>query len=404
MVQKIIKSILKISLLFFLITFFINFQMIAVNSATNNVNNKESPIVGGPPQLVADHYIPEPDEYNIETWVENLNIPWELVFLTEGKALVTERGGSVRLIENGILQEKPYKVINEVEHIGEGGLMGLAKHPDYPEQKYLYIMYTYRAGESNTVFNRVSRYYDTDSTLEFDKIIIDNIPASNVHNGGRIAFGPDYMLYICTGDTWQSDIAQQLTSLGGKILRLTADGEIPNDNPFPDSPIYSLGHRNVQGITWHPETGTLFSSEHGPTGEFGLYNRDEINVVKKGANYGWPLVFGAAHTEPYIDPIIMWENATPPSGMTFWNNQLFVATLRSQALIRIDLELINGLYQIKSIDRLFAYDMFSGNFGRLRDAVVGPDSALYVLTNNYDGRGWPLEGDDKIIRLSLKQE
>jgi glucose/arabinose dehydrogenase len=329
-----------------------------------------------------------------------LDIPWELIFLSENKALVTERDGQIRLIENDTLQEKPYKIIEQVAHIGEGGLMGMAKHPNYPEQKYLYVMHTYQ--EDNNIFNRVTRYYDTDTTIEFDKVIVDRIPGSRVHNGGRIAFGPDGMLYITTGDTWQSEIAQDINNLGGKILRLTPEGEIPNDNPFDDSPVYSLGHRNPQGIAWHPETGNLFSSEHGPSGEFGLRDKDIINIIVKGGNYGWPLVLGDANIEPYIDPIIMWPVATPPSGITFWNNRLFVATLRSQALIRIDFSLSDDRYEVTSIDRLFAKDWHSGTFGRLRNAVVGPDNALYVLSNNLDGRGSPQEGDDKILRITLK--
>jgi quinoprotein glucose dehydrogenase len=238
--------------------------------------------------------------------------------------------------------------------------------------------------------------------MEFDRVIIDKVPASSVHNGGRIAFGPDRMLYITTGDTWHSEIAQNVDILGGKILRLTADGDIPADNPFPGSPVYSLGHRNPQGLAWHPETGTLFSSEHGPTGEFGLYSRDELNIIEKGGNYGWPLVVGAAGIEPYKDPIIMWLQTTPPSGMAFWNGYLFLATLRSETLIRIEVAQTGNTYEIKNIDRLFAHDWFDGTYGRLRDAVVGPDNALYVLTNNYDGRGFPQEGDDKILRITLK--
>jgi len=366
----------------------------SLNAQTNQ------PIVGNPPQKVEDNFILEPAEYHVETWVENLDIPWELIFLSSYKALVTERAGQIRLIEDGILQEKPYKIIDEVAHIGEGGLMGMATHPNYSEQKYLYIMHTYQ--EDNNIFNRVTRYYDTDTTIEFDKVIVDRIPGSRVHNGGRIAFGPDGMLYITTGDTWQAEIAQDINNLGGKILRLTPEGNIPDDNPFDDSPVYSLGHRNPQGIAWHPETQTLFSSEHGPSGEFGLRDKDMINIITKGGNYGWPLVLGDANIDPYIDPIIMWPQATPPSGMTFWNGDLFVATLRSQALIRIDITQSDDSYEVTGIDRLFSNDWFSGTYGRLRNAVVGPDNALYVLTNNRDGRGRPREGDDKILRITLK--
>jgi len=379
-----------------LISLFFNLTILA----NGNQVEFSNPLVGELPQKVEDLFIPEPDEYDIETWVENLRIPWELVFLSEDKALVTERGGRIRLIESGILQEEAYKVIDEAEHIGEGGLMGMAKHPDYPNQKYLYVMYTYR--ENNAILNRVVRYIDTGTTMEFDRTIVEAIPGSRVHNGGRIAFGPDSLLYICTGDTWQSEIAQDINNLGGKILRFTPDGDIPADNPFAGSPVYSLGHRNPQGLTWHPKTNALFSSEHGPSGEFGLRDKDIINIIESGNNYGWPLVLGDANVEPYVDPIIMWPRATPPSGMTFWHDHLFVATLRSQALIRIDITHSGDSYEVTGIDRLFANDWSSGIYGRLRDTVVGPDNALYVLTNNYDGRGTPREGDDKILRITLK--
>jgi len=381
-------------LLFVLLLIIFSIGEFSVNTQTNQ------PIVGNPPQKVKDNFILEPVEYSVETWVENLDIPWELIFLSENKALVTERDGQIRLIENGILQETPYKVIDEVAHIGEGGLMGLTKHPDYPDQKFLYIMYTYQ--ENNAIFNRVARYRDLDNTMEFDKIIIDKIPGSQVHNGGRIAFGPDGMLYVCTGDTWQAEIAQDINNSGGKILRLTPEGDIPDDNPFANSPVYSLGHRNPQGLAWHPDTETLFSSEHGPSGEFGLRDRDIINIIEKGGNYGWPLVLGNANVDPYIDPIIMWPQATPPSGMAFWNGDLFLATLRSRALIRISMMPKDDSYEITAIVRLFATDLSNGTYGRLRSAVAGPDNALYVLTNNRDGRGTPQEGDDRILRITLR--
>jgi len=155
-------------------------------------------------------------------------------------------------------------------------------------------------------------------------------------------------------------------------------------------------------LAWHPETDALFSSEHGPSGEFGLFGRDIINVIVKGGNYGWPLVLGDANINPYRDPIIMWTSATPPAGMAFWNSDLFVATLRSQALIRIKLTPSGNTYEATDIDRLFADDWYRGIYGRLRDAVVGPDGALYILTSNHDGRGRALKDDDKILRLTLK--
>lgn len=356
------------------------------------------PVVGGAPQAVEDEFVAEPEDYYVETWVDDLHIPWSLVFLDDNRALVTERAGRIRLIENGSLQAGAYSRIDAVEHSGEGGLMGIAKHPEYPDAPFLYVMYTYRDGDS--LYNRVERYEDTGDKLIRENVIVEAIPGHRVHNGGRIAFGPDGMLYITTGDVWEAEIAQDLETLGGKILRVTPDGEIPDDNPFEGSPVWSLGHRNPQGLAWHPETGVLYSSEHGPSGEFGLQGKDIINVIEKGGNYGWPLVLGDAGVDPYIDPIILWPRATPPSGMAFWQGRLYVATLRSESLIRIDVQDENGEPTVKSIDRLFAKGPFDGVYGRLRDAVAGPDGALYVLTSNRDGRGSPRAGDDRILRLT----
>jgi len=357
-----------------------------------------APVTGDPPQKVEDVLIADPARYKVESWVKDLDIPWSLVFLTEERTLVTERKGNIRLIERGILREEPYTVIGDTAHSGEGGLLGITKHPLYPGEPFIYVMYTYRDGGS--VLNRVARYRDTGTTMVPDRVIIEEIPGHSVHNGGRISFGPDGMLYICTGDTWKAGIAQDPANLGGKILRLTPEGDIPDDNPFRGSPVFSLGHRNPQGLAWHPETGDLFSSEHGPSGEFGLRARDEINTIFPGGNYGWPIVVGAADKEPFIDPLIMWPRATPPSGMAFWDDSLFVATLRSRALLRIELQTSGEDYKVKKIERLFATDWSNGIFGRLRDAVAGPDGALYVLTSNRDGRGSPLPGDDRILRLT----
>jgi len=386
------KSLLSISLSSFLFLAFL---------AAGGIQGAfAEPVVGDSPQKIKDNFIPEPEEYHVQVWVDGLEIPWSLVFISPERALLTERSGKIRLIENGVLRQEPYKEIGAVEHVGEGGLMGLARHPDYPDEPYIYAMYTYR--ENGSLYNGVVRYVDTGSTLSFERMIVEHIPGHRVHNGGRIAFGPDGMLYITTGDIWQAEIAQDKNNLGGKILRLTPEGDIPGDNPFQGSPVFSLGHRNPQGLAWHPETGSLFSSEHGPSGEFGLRGKDIINVIVKGKNYGWPRVLGAADVEPYIDPIIMWIDATPPSGMAFWKNRLYVATLRSEALVRIVIEREKDAYLATAIDRLFADSQFSGSLGRLRDVVVGPDEALYVLTSNRDGRGSPMPGDDKIYRLTLK--
>lgn len=374
---------------------------------------RAAPVRGPQPQSVADRYVPEPPA-RVETWVTGLDAPWSLVFLPGGRALVSERPGRIRLIENGKLRAAPYTTLKsrgggdgiEEFHVGlvargEGGVMGLAVHPDFPKQPYIYLMHTYSDGGGD-LKNRVIRLRDEGDHAEPDRVILADIPGGRNHDGGRIKFGPDGMLYITTGETFEADLAQDMGSLGGKILRVTPDGAIPADNPFPGSPIYTYGHRNPQGLAWHPDTGELFESEHGPSGEFGTYAHDEINVIQPGANFGWPKVIGAPGDPRYRDPIAVWpESSTPPSGVTFWHGDLFVATLRSEALLRIGVAKGANGWKVTRIARWFATAPHEGHYGRLRDAVAGPDGALYVLTNNRDGRGNPRAGDDRILRITM---
>ncbi len=342
-----------------------------------------------------------------EVWIEGLEIPWSLVFTGDGRALVSERPGRIRLIKGGKLLPVPYAEI-DVAHGGEGGLMGLALHPNFPTQPYVYAMYTYQ--RDGQLFNRIVRFKDQKDKGIYDKVILDGIPGGRNHDGGRIGFGPDGLLYITTGETFKAELAQDLTSLGGKILRVNPEGEIPADNPFPGSPIFSYGHRNPQGLSWHPETNDLFESEHGPSGEYLLFANDEINMIVKGGNYGWPKVVGAPGRRPYIDPLIVWKKTTPPSGITFYSgkllshlkNDLFVATLKSQALVRIKLKREEKKYFVHDIERWFAREDGEGTYGRLRDVVQGPEGVLFFLTNNRDGRGRPKPGDDKIYRILPK--
>lgn len=358
-----------------------------------------SPVVGLPPQSSPDVPVPDPGEFTAQTFAENLEVPWSLVFLPDGRALVTERPGRVRLIEDGKLREEPYARIS-VADTGEGGLMGLAVHPDFPGQPYLYVMYTYREGVN--LYNRVERLRDTGDSLLPDRVIVDRIPGARVHDGGRIAFGPDRMLYVCTGDARKPERAQDVKDLGGKILRYTPDGGVPKDNPFEASPVFAFGFRNPQGLAWDPETGALFASDHGPSGEFGLFGNDAVRLVRKGGNHGWPVVLGDVNIIPYVDPVVLWTRATPPAGMAFFGGKLYVATLKSEALVSIGFRQEGARYQAASIRRLFARGPAKGRYGRIRDVVVGPDKALYLLTSNLDGRGTPRKGDDRIVRLAPK--
>ncbi|MEW6047604.1 MAG: PQQ-dependent sugar dehydrogenase [Bacillota bacterium] len=352
---------------------------------------------------VGESFRPTVEEVRVETWVSGLEVPWSLVFLPDGRALVSERPGRIRLIENGVLRPEPWAVL-DVRHRGEGGLMGLAVHPRFPEQPYVYAMMTVAVG--GAVENRVVRLRDLGLRGELDRIVVQGIPGGDLHNGGRIAFGPDGMLYVTTGEIFQGSRAQDLESLAGKVLRLTPDGGVPPDNPFVGRPgrdeIFTYGHRNPQGLAWHPETGQLFASEHGPTGERGWRGHDEINGLVPGANYGWPAVIGAPGDPRFVDPLIYWEAGLPPAGMTFWHGELFIATLRANALVRLVVERSGYAYRARRIERWFATGPAAGVYGRLRDAAVGPDGALYVLTSNRDGRGRPQPGDDRILRITRR--
>ena len=357
-------------------------------------------IVTGPaPQRAADVYVASVPGIEVTSYVAGLEAPWSLVFLPDGRAIVSERPGRLRLIAGGQLRAAPLAVFDVVNR-GEGGLMGLALHPQFPREPFLYVMLTERTASGG--INRVIRMRITGDAASRDRVIVDAIPAGVNHNGGRIAFGPDGMLYIGTGENFQRALAQDRANLGGKILRVTPDGAVPADNPFPDSPIYSLGHRNVQGLAWHPETRDLFTSEHGPSGEGGLGAYDEINVGRAGGNFGWPIVVGAPGRNGLIDPLVAWpDTTTPPSGIAFWRGDLMVATLRSTALVRIVLARDGAGWQAARVERWFvAQRGAAGAFGRLRDAVTGPDGALYVLTSNRDGRGTPRPGDDRILRIA----
>ncbi len=317
---------------------------------------------------------------------ENLNIPWEVVALPDGRFLVTERPGQVLILDQGRI-----KTITPVLHLGEGGLLGMSLHPDFGQNPYVYLYYTYRQGLH--IYNRVSRFIFSSDRLVDEQILMDQIPGSVVHNGGRIKFGPDQCLYITTGDALNKASAQDISSMAGKILRIHADGSIPEDNPFPGSPVFSYGHRNPQGLAWHPVTGALYSSEHGPL------RQDEINLISGGQNYGWPIVSCAEGPGKFQDPVLCYADFTlAPSGMSFIpspghprEGHLLVAGLRGNMLMYIILDQTGKpMHQIPLLQ----------DHGRLR-TVVFHHGFLYVATNNRDGRGQPHDHSDILIKVEL---
>ncbi len=329
-----------------------------------------------------------------------MRIPWSIGFTSDGRLLYTERGVLSSLADG---ESKEVLRLDVVSKEGdEGGLLGLAVPPDHGSSGAVYVHYTYRDAEG-AVLNRVSRFTEgEDHVLGSERVIIDRMPGGRVHDGGRIKFGPDGRLYATAGETWKKELAQRLDSLGGKILRLNPDGSVPGDNPFPGSPIYSYGNRNPQGLAWHPETGALFSCEHGPSGENGWYAHDEVNLIEPGRNYGWPEVIGYTNDPRYVSPVYQTGDETwAPSGCAFVTSpryprlrgRLLVANLRGECLGVITLK-PPAYREVESVET-----MFDGELGRLRDVTQGPDGYVYLCTSNRDGRGSPRRDDDLILRL-----
>lgn len=312
---------------------------------------------------------------------ENLEIPWEVAFLPNGDVFVTERAG--RLVRISAQDKKVY-TIQGVIHIGEGGLLGLVLHPKHTENSYIYLYLTTRDG--GTIKNRVERYKLQNDNLTDRTIILDNIPGGSIHDGGRIAFGLDGYLYITTGETGQPNLSQDTRSLAGKILRIKDDGSIPTDNPFNNA-VYSYGHRNSQGLAWD-DNGQLWATEHGRSGVASGF--DELNVIQKGKNYGWPTIEGDKKQTGMEAPVIHSGSDTTwaPAGAVYLNDSIFFAGLRGQALYE---------YKI-SEKRLVTH--FKGEYGRLRAVALGPDGYLYVTTSNRDGRGSAKQNDDKILKIN----
>lgn len=329
------------------------------------------------------------EEESIQEVARNLSIPWEIVFLPDNSLLITERPGNLLHIDNS--KNQSFK-IEGVEHKGEGGLLGLALHPNFENNQWIYLYFTSKI--DGVISNRVERYTINLQTnnLSNKKVIIDNIPGAIYHDGGRIAFGPDGYLYITTGDAGKSGNAQKIDSLAGKILRLTDQGEIPEDNLFKNA-VYSYGHRNPQGIDWDNQN-RLWSTEHGPSViETG---KDEINLISIGSNYGWPIISGNETQTNMIPPVIQSgsENTWAPGGMAIYNDTLFFAGLKGESLFSATIE----KNQLTNLSKHFYKE-----FGRIRNIKIDPDNEwLYLLTSNTDGRGDKKEGDDKIIKIRIK--
>lgn len=333
--------------------------------------------------------------YDIETIAIHLDVPWAMDRSNNGRIYVTERTGSIWVIENGNFLAEPL-ITFEFPFVskGEGGLMGIVLDPDFENNHFIYVMHTYY--EEGKLYNRVVRLLEEDNKATINKIMIDEIPGDTGHNGGRIKIGPDGKLYIATGDASDGSLSQNINSMAGKILRINLDGSIPEDNPFVNSPVYSLGLRNPQGLTWGPNN-MLYATDHGPMAH------DEINIIESGENYGWPIVTGMEESDRILSrkPLVESGDQTwAPSGIAYinqgdWKGKLLVSSLRGEEILLFTLndtgtEVIN----IES--------WLNNSYGRFREAFVAEDGSIYLTTSNRDGRGRPDSTDDKIIHLIPK--
>ena len=332
--------------------------------------------------------LPEPNSNSesefVITIAENLDKP-RAIAVSDDRIFVTEKDGLIRVIQNNILLESPLAALRSAD-VFDGGLLGIALHPNFLNNHYMYVFLTY--DEDGNLWNKILRITESENKLQNAETIFDKIPGSSFTNGGFIKFGPDEKLYIGTGTVSDaSHLPQDLNSLSGKILRLNDDGTIPNDNPFTDSPIYSFGHRNPQGMTWD-DNGNLFVAEFGPE------KNDEINLIQAGKNYGWPEQ-QCSSDENFESAILCYDPSIEPGGILFYSGDIIdfespfiMASMRAANLYQLDFE--EGLSSQKSI--------LSG-VGRVRDVVQGPDGSLYVITSNTDGKGFPDSTDDKLLRI-----
>lgn len=338
-------------------------------------------------------------KFRIETVASNLEVPWAFAFLPNGNLIFTERPGRVRIIENGKLRAEPVFTVPDVEPSSESGLMDVSLHPNFAQNNFVYLAYAYR-GDGKRV--RIVRYKFADNSLSEPKTIIEDIPAAPNHAGTRCRFGPDGKLYITTGDATEREIAQQMNSIGGKTLRLNDDGTIPSDNPFINQPntrpeIWSVGHRNAQGLAWTAE-GLMFQTEHGPSGFDGAGGGDEVNLVEAGKNYGWAEISHKETKEGLIAPLLEYTPAVAPASALIYKGNafpefkgnLFFGNLRGETLIRV---VLNGRAVVGQ-ERLL-----SEKFGRLREVGESPEGYIYFSTSNRDGRGSAANEDDRIMRI-----
>jgi len=339
--------------------------------------------------------------FRVETVALGLEVPWGFAWLPNGDMLFTERRGRVRIISGGKLSPEPVFVVPDVEPSSESGLMDISLHPDFSRNSFVYLAYSYNNDGKRV---KVVRYVYAGGKFTEPKVIIDNVPGAPNHAGMRARFGPDRKLYITTGDSTDWNLAQDNNSLAGKTLRLNDDGTVPRDNPFVGKAgyrpeIWTTGHRNAQGIAWQRSTGLMYQTEHGPTGFEGKgTGGDEVNVVEKGNNYGWPEISHRERKPGMVTPLLEYSPACAPASATFYygdafpdlKGNLLFGCLRGVRIIRV---------AFSGREVLGQENLLEGKVGRIREVAEGPDGYIYFSTSNRDGRGRPAPEDDRIMRL-----
>jgi len=357
----------------------------------------QSPQVESGSKIEVDNQtISKSSEYSYTPVISNLIVPWSIVFPSANTLYIAQRSGEIAHYKDFQVQS-PFYTFTEISSTNEEGLMGMVLDPDYPNNPYIYVSFAYE--DNNEMFVKIMRLTDNNGKGIEPITLLDNIPAAKFHAGSRLRFGPDQKLYITTGDATDKNIAQDLNSLGGKILRINKDGSIPNDNPFPNSPIYSYGHRNPQGIDFDPVSGVLFSTEHGPSLFDGAAGGDEFNRILPGKDYGWPKVSHTASTPEAVDPLLVFTPAIAPASGVFYTGDRYTTLKNAFLFGGLRGEGIFVIYLDENRQKVVSYEKLNINEGRIREIAVSPDDYIYFSTSNRDGRGNPPDKSDQIFKL-----
>lgn len=324
-----------------------------------------------------------PENNSVEILAENLDEPRSIA-ISDNRIFVTEKDGLIRVIENNVLLDEPLAALRPA-NVFDGGLLGITLHPDFSNNHRIYVFFTYE--ENGDLWNKILQITESENKLIDAEIIFDKIPGSVFTNGGFLKFGPDKKLYVGTGTVSDSShLPQNIDSLSGKILRLNDDGTIPEDNPFSNSPVYSLGHRNPQGMTWD-DMGQMYLAELGPE------KNDEINLIKPGKNYGWPEQ-QCSGDDKFENAIVCYDPSIEPGGILYYSGKINLEADFVMASLRA-----TNLYQLDFSEGLQSQKTILSGVGRIRDVVQSPDGNLYVITSNTDGKGFPDRMDDKLLRI-----